>query len=63
MRVNTLSTVVVAGGLLSVGSGPPACATVAHYVCTNPDSAATWDVQVDFDRGEVDGQPAQITER
>jgi hypothetical protein len=56
IRANTLPTAVVAG-LLVAGQGQPTRTALASFICTNPGSAATWEVQVDFDRSEADGFP------
>jgi hypothetical protein len=34
---------------------------LAQFVCVNPSSGATWKVQVDYDRNQVDGFPATIS--
>ncbi|MDR3533139.1 MAG: hypothetical protein P4L90_21585 [Rhodopila sp.] len=63
MRVSTLPNAVIAGGLLIAANGQPARAAPTTITCTNPGSAAAWEVRLDFDRGEVDGFPARITDR
>jgi hypothetical protein len=55
---------VYAGGFLAafamigVRAQPPQTA----ITCTNPYSGATWQINVDYDRGTVDSAPAQISD-
>jgi hypothetical protein len=53
---------ILAAGMAvpAIGGDPPAGDTA--ITCTNPASGASWQIRIDYDRGTVDANPAQISD-
>jgi len=62
-RRHALLLVVVAGELAASGSWQPGLAAEMRFVCRNPSSGATWDIEVDDQRSLADSYPARVTDK
>ena len=49
-------------GALMFGMSVPAMAGETAITCTNPASGVTWQITIDYDKGTVDANPAQISD-
>ena len=61
-RGHALLLAVLADGLPASGSWQPGLAAEVRFVCRNPSSGATWNIEVDDQRSLADSYPAQITD-
>ncbi len=61
-RRHVLLLAILAGGLPASGGRQPGLAAETRYVCRNPSSGATWDIEVDDEHSLADSYPARITD-
>ncbi len=61
-RPLALLLVVMAGGLPVSGCWQPSRAAETRFVCRNPSSGATWDIEIDEEHSLADSYPARITD-
>ena len=54
-----ITALAACGAAASAGAQAQASATV--LACTNTASGATWQISIDYARGTVDGNPAQLS--
>jgi hypothetical protein len=50
-------------GVAALGMIAPAIAGETAITCTNPASGASFQIRIDYDRGTVDANPAEISDR
>jgi hypothetical protein len=51
-----------AAGIALLASNGGAWAGETAITCTNPASGASWQIRIDYDRGTVDSNPAQVSD-
>jgi hypothetical protein len=51
-----------AAGIALLAVNGDASASETAITCTNPASGASWQIRIDYDRGTVDSNPAQVSD-